>query len=163
MSDSLPPHGLQHTRLPHPLLSQSWLELMSLKLLIPSNYLILCHPLLLLPSIFPSIRAFSNELALHIRWPKYWSFSFTISPFNEYSGLVCFRIDWFDLLAVQGILAIKYEIYFSSIYFPLLLPLVCKFHRWGVLPALFIFISWHEKILITCVRHSSTFAEWIRE
>ena len=64
--------------------------------------LLLCHPLLLLPSIFPSIRVFSNELALCIRWPKYWNFSFSISPFNEYSGLIYFRIDWFDLLAVQG-------------------------------------------------------------
>ena len=68
----------------------------------PSNHLILCHPLLLLPSIFPSIRVFSNELALHIKWPKYWSFSFSISPSNEYSGLISFRIDWFDLLPVQG-------------------------------------------------------------
>ena len=68
------------------------------------QYLILCHPLLLLPSIFPSIRVFSNELTLPIRWPKYWSFSFTISPSSEYSGLISFRIDWFDLLAVQGIL-----------------------------------------------------------
>ena len=70
----------------------------------PSNHLILCHPLLLLPSILTSIRVFSNELALHIRWPKYWSFTFSINPFNEYSGLISFRIDWFDLLAVQGIL-----------------------------------------------------------
>ena len=70
----------------------------------PSNHLILCHPLLLLPPIFPSIRIFSNELALCIRWPKYWSFSFSISPSNEYSGLISFRIDWFDLLAVQGTL-----------------------------------------------------------
>ena len=68
----------------------------------PSNHLILCHPLLLLPSIFPSIRVFSNESALCIRWPKYWSFSFSISPSNKYSGLISFRIDWFDLLAVQG-------------------------------------------------------------
>ena len=68
----------------------------------PSNHLILCRPLLLLPSIFPSIRVFSNESALHIRWTKYWSFSLSISPSNEYSGLVSFRIDWFDLLAVQG-------------------------------------------------------------
>ena len=68
----------------------------------PSNHLILCHPLLLLPSIFPSIRVFSNELVLRIRWPKYWSFSFSISPSNEYSGLISFRIDWFDLLSVQG-------------------------------------------------------------
>ena len=70
----------------------------------PSNHLILCHPPLLLPSIFPSIRVFSNESALHIRWPKYWSFSFSISPSNEYSGLISFRIDSFDLLAVQGTL-----------------------------------------------------------
>ena len=70
----------------------------------PSNHLILCHPLLLLPSIFPSIRVFSNESVLCIRWPKYWSFSFSISPSNEYSGLISFRMDWLDLLAVQGIL-----------------------------------------------------------
>ena len=70
----------------------------------PPNHLILCHPLLLMPSIFPSIMVFSNESALHIRWPKYWSFSFSISPSNEYSGLISFRIDWFDLLAVQGTL-----------------------------------------------------------
>ena len=69
-----------------------------------SNHLILCHPFLLLPSIFPSIKVFSSDLALHIRWPKYWSFNFTISPSNEYSGLISFRIDWFDLLAVQGTL-----------------------------------------------------------
>ena len=68
----------------------------------PSNHLILCRPLLLLPSIFPSVRVFSNELVLHIRWPKDWSFSFSISPFNEYSGLISFRMDWLDLLAVQG-------------------------------------------------------------
>ena len=70
----------------------------------PSNHLILCHPLLLPPSIFPSIRVFSNKFVLHIRWPKYWHFSFNISPSNEYSGLISFRIDWLDLLAVQGIL-----------------------------------------------------------
>ena len=77
---------------------------MCIKPVMPSNHLILCHPLLLLPSVFPSIRVFSNELALHIRWPKYWSFSFSISPSNEYSGLISFRIDWFDLLGVQGTL-----------------------------------------------------------
>ena len=77
---------------------------MSIKLVMPSNHLILCHLLLLLPSIFPSIRVFPNEAVLHIRWPKYWSFSFSISPSNEYSGLLSFRIDWFDLLAVQGTL-----------------------------------------------------------
>ena len=77
---------------------------MSIKSVMPSNHLILCHPLLLLPSIFPSIRVFSNESALHIRWPKYWSFSFSICPSNEYSGLISFRIDWLDLLALQGTL-----------------------------------------------------------
>ena len=81
-------------------ISQSLLKLMSIKSVMPSNHLILCRPLLLLPSIFPSIRVFSNELALCIRWPKYWSF--IISPSNEYSGLISFKIDWFDLLAVQG-------------------------------------------------------------
>ena len=77
---------------------------MSIELVVPSNHLILCHPLLLLPSIFPSIRVFSNESVLQIRWPKYWSFSFSISPSNEYSGLISFRMDWLDLLAVQGTL-----------------------------------------------------------
>ena len=82
--------------------SQSLLKLMSIESVMPSNYLILCCPLLLLPSIFPSIRVFSSESALHIRWPKYWSFCFSISPSNEYSGLISFRIDWLDLLAVKG-------------------------------------------------------------
>ena len=84
-------------------ITNSWslLKLMSIELVMPSNHLILCHPLLLLPSILPSIRVFSNESVLHIRWPMYWSFSFSISPSNEYSGLISFRIDWFDLLAVQ--------------------------------------------------------------
>ena len=77
---------------------------MSIESMIPFNHLILCHPLLLLPLIFPSIRVFSNESVLHIRWPKYWSFSFSISPSNDYSGIISFRIDWFDLLAVQGAL-----------------------------------------------------------
>ena len=77
-------------------------QLMSIQFLMPSNHLILCCPFLLLPSIFPSIRVFSNELSLCIRWPKYWSFNFSIGPSNEYSGLNSFRIDWFDLLAVQG-------------------------------------------------------------
>ena len=85
-------------------ISQSLLKLMSIELVMPSNHLILCLLLLFLPSVFPSIRVFSNESALHIRWPKYWSFSFSISPSNEYSGLTSFRIDWFDFLAVQGAL-----------------------------------------------------------
>ena len=83
-------------------ISWSLLKLMSIESVMPSNHLILCCPLLLLPSIFPSIRVFSSESALHIRWPKYWSFSFSISPSNEYSELISFRIDWFDRLAVHG-------------------------------------------------------------
>uniref|UniRef100_A0AC11E7E3 Uncharacterized protein n=1 Tax=Ovis aries TaxID=9940 RepID=A0AC11E7E3_SHEEP len=79
-------------------------QIMSIASVMPSNYLILCHPLLLLPSVFPNIRVFSNESVLHIRWPKYWSFSFSISPSNEYSGVTFFRIDWLYLLAVQGTL-----------------------------------------------------------
>ena len=87
-------------------ITNSWslLKLMSIESVMPSDHLILCHPLFLLLSIFPSIRVFSNESALHIRWPKCWSFSFSISPSNEYSGLISFRMDWLDLLAVQGTL-----------------------------------------------------------
>ena len=105
MYNFLWPHGLQHVRLPCPsptpraylnsCLSSQWC---------PSNHLILCHPLLLPPSIFPSIRVFSNESILHSRWPKYWNFSFSISPSNEYLGPVSFRMDWFGLLAVKGTL-----------------------------------------------------------
>ena len=84
--------------------SQNLLKFMSIESVMPSNHLILCHPLLLPPSIFPSIRVFSNEFVLCIRWSKHWSFSFSISPSNEYSGLISFRIDWFDLLIVQGTL-----------------------------------------------------------
>ena len=84
--------------------SRSSLSLMSIESVMPSNYLILCHPLLLLPSIFPSIKVFSNESVLRIRWPKYWSFSFKISPTNEHPGLVSFRMDWLNLLEVQGTL-----------------------------------------------------------
>ena len=87
-------------------ITNSWslLKLMSIELVMPSNHLILCHPLFLLPSIFPSIRVFSNESALYFRWPKFWSFSFNLSPSNEYSGMISFRMDWLDLLAVQGTL-----------------------------------------------------------
>ena len=87
-------------------ITNSWslLKLMSIELVMPSNHLILCHPLLLPPLIIPSIRVFSTESVLQIRWPKYWGFSFSISPSNEYSGLTCFRMDWLDLLAVQGTL-----------------------------------------------------------
>ena len=130
--------------------SRSLLKFMSIESVMPSNHLILCRPLLLLPSIFPSSRIFSNETVLHIRWPKCWSFSFSISPSNEYSGLISFRMDWLDLLAVQGTLrsllqhhsskasvlqssAFFIVTYFicrslylftASVHFPLLLPLV---------------------------------------
>ena len=87
-------------------ISQSLLKLLSIESVMPSNHLICCHPLLLLPSIFASIRVFSSEAALHIRWPKYWSSSFSLSPSNEYSGLISFRIDWFDLPAIQETLRI---------------------------------------------------------
>ena len=97
------PHGLQHARGTLSITnSQSLLKLMSIQSVMPCKHLILCCPLLLLPSIFPSIRVFSNESVFHIRWPKYWSFSFSISPSSEYSGLISFRMDWLDLLAVQG-------------------------------------------------------------
>ena len=95
--------------------SQSLLKLMSFESVMPSNHLILCHPLLILPSIFPSIRVFLNESVLHIRWPKYWSLSFSISPSSEYSGLISFRMDWLDLLAVQGTLKYSPTSQFKSI------------------------------------------------
>ena len=95
--------------------SRSLVKFMSIKLVISSNHLILCCPLLLLPSIFPSIRVFSNESALCIRWPKYWSFSFNISPSNEHSGLLSFRMDWFDLLAVQGTLKSLFQHHSSKV------------------------------------------------
>ena len=102
MSDSMRPHGLQHARLPClSSNSRSLLKLMSIELVMPSNHLILCCPLLLLPSIFPNIRGFFNESVLHIRWLKYWSFSCSISPSNEYLGLISFRMDWLALLAAQ--------------------------------------------------------------
>ena len=104
MSDSLQTHRLQHTRFPSFAISQSLLKLKSIELVMTSNHRILYHPILVLPSIFPSIRAFSSESLLHISWPKCWSFSFKISTPNEYLGLISFRIDWFDFLPVQGTL-----------------------------------------------------------
>ena len=104
MSNSLQPHGAACQASLFITNSWSLLKLTSIESVMPSNHLILCHPLLLLPSVFPSIRVFSNKSGLQIRWPKYWSFSFSVSPSNEHSGLISFRMDWLDLLAVQGTL-----------------------------------------------------------
>ena len=109
MSDPLRPHGLQQPGYLFITNSQSILKLMSIKSVMPSSHLILCGPLLLLPSISPSIRVFSNESILAIRWPKYWSVSFSISPSSEYSGMISFGIDWLDLLALQGTLKILFQ------------------------------------------------------
>ena len=104
VSNSLQPYGLQHAQPPCPSPTPGVYPNSTIKSVVPSNYLNLCHPLLLQPSVLPSIRILSNESALHIRWPKYWSFSFNISPSNEHSGLISFRMDWLELLAVQGTL-----------------------------------------------------------
>ena len=116
-------------------ISQSLFKCMSIELVMHSNHLILCHPLFLLPSIFPTIRGFSNELTLCIRWPEYWSFSFSISPSNEYSGLISFRTNWFDLLAVQGTLksllqhhSLKASILQHSAFFILYTPTLTSIH-----------------------------------
>ena len=116
MPDSFRPHELQHARPPWSSItnSQSLLRLMSIESLMPSNHLVFCRPLLLLPSIFPSIRVFSNESALRIRWPKYWSFSFNISPSKEHPGMISFRMDWLDLLSVQGTLKSLLQHYSSK-------------------------------------------------
>ena len=100
MSDFVTPRTAAHQASLSIINSQSLLKLMSIESVMPSNHVIFCQPLLLMPSIFPSIRVFSNESVLRIRWPKYWSFCFSISPSNEYSGLISFRMDWLDLLAV---------------------------------------------------------------
>ena len=104
MSNSLRPHESQHAKPPCPSLTPRVPKLMSIELVMPSNHLILCRPLLLLPTIPPSIRVFSNESTLRLRWPKYWSFSFSIIPSKEHPGLISSRMDWLDLLAVQGTL-----------------------------------------------------------
>ena len=124
MPDSLRPHGLQHAKLPHNFtISRSLLKLMPIESMMPLNNLLLCHPLLL-PSIFPSIRVFFNESVFHMRLPKYWSFSFSISPSNEYSGLISFRIEWFDILAVQGTLKSLLQHHSSKVSFFLALSLL---------------------------------------
>ena len=125
VSDSLWPHGpAAHQASLSITNSQSLLKLMPIESVMPSSHLILCCPLLLLPSIFPSVRVFSSESVLHIRWPKYWSFSFSISPSNEYSGLISFRVDWLDVFAVQGTLksllqhhSSKASILWGSVFF----------------------------------------------
>ena len=114
VSDSLRPHEPQHARPPCPSSTPGVHPNSCPSLVMPSNHLILCCPLLPLPSIFPSIRVFSNESTLHIRWPKYWGFSFSIRPSNEYSGLTPFRMDWLDLLAVQGTLKSLLQHYSSK-------------------------------------------------
>ena len=125
-------------------ISQSLLKLMSIKSLMPSNHLIPLRPLLLLPLIFPSIRVFSSELALRIRWPKYWSFSFSISPFNEYSGLISFRRGWFDLLAVQGTLKslLQHHNSKASILHRLTFFMVQLSHRYKTTGKAIIFAIW---------------------
>ena len=132
MSDSLQPHGLQHTRLTCPSQTPGVYSLMPIESVMPSNHVILCHPLLLSPSIFSSIRVFSNESVLHIRWSKYWSFNFSISPSSEYSELISFRMDWLDLLAVQGTLKsllqhhnLKASILQCSVFFMVQLSHLC--------------------------------------
>ena len=129
VSDSLRPQGLQHARPPCPSPTRRICSFMSIELVMPSNHLILCHPFLLLSSVFPSIRVFSNESVLCIKWPEYGNFSFSISPFNEYSGLISFRIEWFDLLGVQWTLKsliqhhnLKASILWRSAFFMVQLP-----------------------------------------
>ena len=137
MSDSWRPHELQHARLPCPSSPPRLLKLISIESVMPSNHLILCHPLLLMSSIFPSIRVFSNELACCLRWPKYWNFSFSISPSNEYLGLISFRMDWLDLLVVQGTLksllqhhSSKASIRWHSAFFIVQLSKTVALTRW---------------------------------
>ena len=138
MPDSLQPHEPQYARPPCPSPAlRVYPNSLSIESVMPSNHLILCHPLLLLPSIFPSIRVFSNESALCIRWPKYWSFTFKISPTNEHPGLISFRMDWLDLLAVQGTLksllqhhSSKASILWSSAFFTVQLSLTSIHDYW---------------------------------
>ena len=124
MSNSLSPHRLQHHKASLPITnSQSLTKLMSIESVMPSNHIILCHPFLLQPSTFPSIRVFSKESVLLIRWPKFWGFSFSIHPSNEYSGLISFRMDCLDFLAAQGISRVfstpqfKASILWHSVFF----------------------------------------------
>ena len=119
---------LAHQVLPFYAISWSLLKFMSIESVMPSNHLVLCRPLLLLPSILPNIRVFSSELALHIRWPKYWSFSFSICLSNEYSRLISYRIDWFDFLAVQGLSRVFSKSISSSVLSLLYGPALTSIH-----------------------------------
>ena len=140
MFDSVTPKTVARQAPLSSTISWSLLKLMSTESVMPSNHLILCRPLLLWPSIFPSIRVFSNELALHIRQPKYWSFNFSISPSTEYSGLISFRIDWFDRLPVQGtlksiFLAPQFESISSSAFNLLYGPTLTSIHDYWKNPS----------------------------
>ena len=135
------PHGLQHNRLPCPSPTPGPYS-NSIEPVMPSNHLILCHPLLFLPSIFPSIRVFSDESALRVRLLKYWSFSFSISPSNEYSGLISFRMDWFDLLAVQGTLKSLLQYHSSKASILQRQRHVNYFYKWKHLSDTKIFQNW---------------------
>ena len=133
-------------------ISRSLLKLMSIESVVPSNHFILCHPLLLLPLIFPSIRVFSNELALYIRWSKDWSFSFSISPSNEYSGLISFRMDWFDLLAIQRTLKslLQHHSSKASILQHLAFSMVQLSHPYtttGKIIALIFLLTWYNLLM----------------
>ena len=128
--------------------SQSLLKLMSIESVMPSNYLILCRPLLLLPSIFPSIRVFSKESLLCIRWPEYWSFSFSISPSNKHSGLISYRINWFDFLAVQGTLKSPLQHHSSKV----------ELATW-VIQSMFTV----SKIVLSPIKHENTSSKTNRE
>ena len=129
---------------------------MSIKLVTPSNHLILCRPLLLLPSVFHSIRVFSNESVIHIRWPKYWSFSFSISPSNEHSGLISFRIDWFDLLAVQCRCNVRLSKTLSTYFFFHICPTFCILKQYIICKHLSLWYK-HTSIYITTNGHLDCF------
>ena len=152
-------------------ISWSLLKLMSIELMMPPNHLILCCPLLLLPSIFPSIRVFSNETALHIRWPKYWSFSFSISPSNGYSGLISCRIIWFDLFAVQGTLKsllqhhnLKASILWCSVFFMVQLGKTIALTIWiFVGKVIFLFFNTLSRFVIAFIpRRKHLLISWLQ-
>ena len=152
-------------------ISWSLLKLMSIELMMPPNHLILCCPVLLLPSIFPSIRVFSNETALHIRWPKYWSFSFSISPSNGYSGLISCRIIWFDLFSVQGTLKsllqhhnLKASILWCSVFFMVQLGKTIALTIWTFVgKVIFLFFNTLSRFVIAFIpRRKHLLISWLQ-